>query len=303
MAKTKSFIVDIGPLRVDKYLVQVLENTSRNELKGYFDEHKIYVNGKIARPSYTVRPGDEVILNEKETIILDVEKEDIPLDIIYEDSDVIVVNKKSGMVVHPAFGHYRGTLVNALMHHCTDLSSINGVVRAGIVHRIDKDTSGLIVACKNDLAHRSISLQLRNKTATRKYFAIVYGSIPHNLGRIDAPIGRHPTMRKKMAVVEGGKEAVTTFNVIERFQNFTLVELSLETGRTHQIRVHMSYIGYPLLGDPLYGPKKVYGDTGQYLHAKTLGFLHPRTNEYLEFESELPDNINNVINLLRDKKL
>lgn len=302
MKSDKRFIVENGPSRVDKYLVSVIKDITRSELKNYFDEHKVYVNGKIAKPSYTVRPGDEVIVNYRETIILDVEKEDIPLDIVYEDSDIIVVNKKSGMVVHPAFGHFKGTLVNALMHHCSDLSSINGVVRAGIVHRIDKDTSGLIVACKNDLAHRSISLQLKNKTATRKYYAIVYGSIPHNLGRIDAPIGRHPTVRQKMAVVEGGKEAVTNFRVIERFDNFTLVELSLETGRTHQIRVHMAYIGYPLLGDPLYGPKKVYGTTGQYLHAKTLGFLHPRTNEYLEFDSELPEKLTKIINLLRNKQ-
>lgn len=274
--------------RIDKYLASVIEDVTRSELKNYFTDGLITVNGKTVKPSYTLNEGDLINIEPREVVTLDIEKEDIPLDVVYEDSDVIVVNKPSGMVVHPAFGHYQGTLVNALMHHCDDLSGINGVIRAGIVHRIDKDTSGLLVACKNDLAHKSLSKQLKDKTTTRKYIAIVYGQIPHNLGKINAPIGRDENNRQKMAVVSGGKPAVTHFKVLERFKKFTLIECTLETGRTHQIRVHMSYIGYPVLGDPLYGPRKVYGNTGQFLHAKTLGFVHPRTNEYVEFSKDAP---------------
>ena len=274
--------------RIDKYLASTIEDVTRSELKNYFTDGLITVNGKVVKPSYTLSEGDLINIEPREVISLDIEKEDIPLDVVYEDSDVIVVNKPSGMVVHPAFGHYQGTLVNALMHHCDDLSGINGVIRAGIVHRIDKDTSGLLVACKNDLAHKSLSKQLKDKTTTRKYIAIVYGQIPHNLGKINAPIGRDENNRQKMAVVSGGKPAVTHFKVLERFKKFTLIECTLETGRTHQIRVHMSYIGYPVLGDPLYGPRKVYGNTGQFLHAKTLGFVHPRTNEYVEFSKDAP---------------
>lgn len=275
--------------RIDKYLAKTIENVTRSELKNYFNDEKITVNGKIVKPSYMLNEDDYIIIQPRELVTLEVEKEDIPLDVVYEDGDVIVVNKPSGMVVHPAFGHYQGTLVNALMHHCDDLSGINGVIRAGIVHRIDKDTSGLLVACKNDLSHKSLSKQLKDKTTTRKYIAIVYGQIPHNLGKINAPIGRDEANRQKMAVVSGGKPAITHFKVLERFKKFTLVECTLETGRTHQIRVHMSYIGYPVLGDPLYGPRKVYGDTGQFLHAKTLGFVHPRTNKYMEFSKDAPD--------------
>lgn len=275
--------------RIDKYLAKTIENITRSELKNYFNDAKITVNGKIVKPSYMLNEDDNIVIQPRELELLEVEKEDIPLDIVYEDSDVIVVNKPSGMVVHPAFGHYQGTLVNALMHHCEDLSGINGVIRAGIVHRIDKDTSGLLVACKNDLSHKSLSKQLKDKTTIRKYIAIVYGQIPHNLGKINAPIGRDESNRQKMAVTSGGKPAITHFKVLERFKKFTLIECTLETGRTHQIRVHMSYIGYPVLGDPLYGPRKVYGDTGQFLHAKTLGFVHPRTNEYIEFSHDAPD--------------
>ena len=292
-----------GSERIDKYLASCLENVTRSELKHYFNDQKITVNGKVVKPSYMLNNNDEIIIESREVVELNVEKEDIPLDIVYEDSDVVVVNKPSGMVVHPAFGHYKGTLVNALMHHCTDLSSINGVIRAGIVHRIDKDTSGLLVACKNDLSHRSLGDQLKNKTTTRKYIAIVCGQIPHNFGKINAPIGRDENDRQKMAVVSGGKNAVTHFKVLERFKNYTLVELQLETGRTHQIRVHMSYIGYPVLGDPLYGPRKVYGEHGQFLHAQTLGFMHPRTNEYLEFSRPAPDYFYETLELIREGKL
>ena len=227
-------------------------------------------------------------------------QENIKLDIVYEDEDVIVVNKPSGMVVHPAPGHTHGTLVNALLYHCNSLSNIGGDVRAGIVHRIDKDTSGLLVACKNNMAHKSLSEQLKEKTTTRKYIAIVTGSISHNLGKINAPIGRDPDNRQKMAVVENGKSAVTHFRVQDRFKNYTLLELELETGRTHQIRVHMAYIGHPVLNDPLYGTKKQTTPFGQYLHAKTLGFKHPRTGEYMEFDSELPQEFVEKIEELKN---
>ena len=222
------------------------------------------------------------------------------LDIIYEDKDVIVVNKPSGMVVHPANGHYNDTLVNALMYHCTDLSTINGEIRPGIVHRIDKDTSGLLVACKNDYAHNFIAKQLKDKTTIRKYVAIVYGTFDHLFGKINAPIARDPQNRKKMAVVEGGKEAITHFKVIEKLGGYTLIECQLETGRTHQIRVHMAYINHPVLGDPLYGPKKQITEYGQYLHAKTLGFIHPSKNELVEFDSSLPKEFEEKLTELRN---
>ena len=283
-----SLICQEGPQRVDKFISTTI-NKSRGEVQKYFTESRVFVNGKISKPSQCVNEGDVIEFEALEVVESTIEKQNIPLDIVYEDSDVIVVNKPSGMVVHPANGHYKDTLVNALMYHCTDLSTINGEIRPGIVHRIDKDTSGLLVACKNDLAHNSIAAQLKAKTSTRKYIAIVYGNFEHNYGRVDAPIARDPQNRLKMAVVKGGKESITTFKVLERFGDYTLLELKLETGRTHQIRVHMAYIGHPVLGDPLYGPKKVIGEYGQYLHAQTLGFVHPRTNEYLEFTSELPD--------------
>ena len=225
---------------------------------------------------------------------------DIPSRFVYEDKDVIVVNKPSGMVVHPANGHYDDTLVNALMYHCDDLSTINGEIRPGIVHRIDKDTSGLLVACKNDTSHNCIALQLKEKTTIRKYVAIVYGSFDHLYGRIDAPILRDPSDRLKMAVIEGGKNAVTHFKVLEKLGDYTLVECKLETGRTHQIRVHMAYINHPVLGDPLYGPKKVIGDFGQYLHAKSLGFIHPTTKEEMIFEVEPPKEFLEKLEELRN---
>jgi len=289
-----SIVCEDGPQRVDKFIASNT-NKSRGEVQKYFTESTVLINGKVAKPSQSVKSGDLVEFETLEIVESTIEKQNIPLDIVYEDSDVIVVNKPSGMVVHPANGHYKDTLVNALMYHCTDLSTINGEIRPGIVHRIDKDTSGLLVACKNDLAHNSIAAQLKAKTSTRKYIAIVYGNFEHNYGKIDAPIARDPQNRLKMAVVKGGKESITTFKVLERYGDFTLLELKLETGRTHQIRVHMAYIGHPVLGDPLYGPKKIIGINGQYLHAKTLGFVHPRTNEYMEFTSELPDFFQEMI--------
>lgn len=275
--------------RIDKFLADNLEDFSRTQVQQLIKDKNVLVNDNVIKSNYLLEEDDLIKVTIPDPVTIDVVAEDIPLDIYYEDEDVIVVNKPSGMVVHPALGNYSGTLVNALMYHCKDLSGIGGVLRAGIVHRIDKDTSGLLVSCKSDLAQKSLSLQFFNKTVTRKYYAIVYGVINHNLGRIDAPIGRDPDNRQRMAVVDGGKNAITNFKVIQRFKDYTLLELQLETGRTHQIRAHMKYIGHPVVGDPLYGPKKVIGDHGQFLHAKTLGFTHPKTNQFLEFDSPLPD--------------
>jgi len=275
--------------RIDKYLNQELDDVTRSQIQMMIADNDILVNDEQIKASYLIKEGDVIEVTFKDPIIDDVVAENIPIDIYYEDQDIIVVNKASGMVVHPAIGNLNKTLVNALMYHCKDLSGINGIKRAGIVHRIDKDTSGLLVACKNDMAHRDLSKQFIHKDVSRKYYAIVHGVINHNYGKIDAPISRSFSDRKQMAVVEGGKNAVTHFRVLERFRDFTLVELTLETGRTHQIRVHMKYIGHPVAGDPTYGPRKVLGEHGQFLHAKTLGFIHPRTKEYMEWESPLPD--------------
>lgn len=287
--------------RIDKYLANELEEATRTQVQLYIKDSLVLVNDKIVKSNYILKNNDEIKITIPDPVEQNVIAQDIPLDIYYEDSDVIVINKPSGMVVHPAVGNYKDTLVNALLYHCKDLSGINGVIRAGIVHRIDKDTSGLLVACKNDLAHKSLSEQFQKKSTTRKYYAIVYGVINHNLGKIDAPVGRDPIYRQQMTVVEGGKNAVTHFKVIERFKKYTLVELTLETGRTHQIRVHMKYIGFPLVGDPLYGPKRVIGTHGQFLHAKTLGFTHPRTGEFMEFESPLPDYFVDFLNEIRQE--
>ena len=285
--------------RIDKYLTTEL-NKSRTEIQNLLKEGKILVNNKSIKPSYTLVNQDIITVEEVMPIEAKIEKKDISLDIVYEDKDVIVVSKPSGMVVHPANGHYDDTLVNALMYHCTDLSSINGEIRPGIVHRIDKDTSGLLVACKNDYSHNFIAKQLKEKTTIRKYIAIVYGTFDHLFGKINAPISRDPLNRKKMAIVEGGKEAITHFKVLEKIGGYTLIECQLETGRTHQIRVHMAYINHPVLGDPLYGPKKQITEYGQYLHAKTLGFVHPSTNELVEFDSELPNEFINKLEELRN---
>ncbi len=300
----KKFLIyelDALDTRLDKFISDEIEEMSRNSAQILIKSNNVLVNGKCEKASYILKLGDKIEISVPDPVTDDIVAEDIPLDIYYEDSDVIVINKPSGMVVHPAVGNLHGTLVNALMYHCKDLSAINGVIRAGIVHRIDKDTSGLLVACKNDFSHQDLSQQFFNKTVKRKYYAICIGEINHNLGKIDAPIGRDPKNRQMMAVVDNGKHAVTHFKVLERFKGYTLVELQLETGRTHQIRVHMKYIGFPLLGDPLYGPKKVEGEHGQYLHAKTLGFVHPRTKELLEFDSPLPDYFKEKLEELRNK--
>lgn len=288
------------PIRIDKYLAQTLNGFTRTQIQMMIEDGLILVSDEDIKSSYILKPNDEISIEFVEPVPTEILPQDIPLDIYYEDKDIIVINKPSGMVVHPAPGNYTNTLVNALMYHCHDLSGINGEIRAGIVHRIDKDTSGLLVACKNDLAHKSLSKQFHDKLVTRKYQAICVGVIPHNVGKITAPIGRNPANRQQMAVVEGGKNAVTHFRVLERFNKHTLVELILETGRTHQIRVHMKYINYPIAGDPIYGPKAEISPNGQYLHAKTLGFYHPRTNEFLEFDSPLPDFFEEYLKELRE---
>ncbi|WP_163152385.1 RluA family pseudouridine synthase [Anoxybacillus sp. MB8] len=288
--------------RIDKIIAGLNEQWSRSQVQQWLKEGHVLVNGKAVKPNYKCHVDDEVVISIPNPEPLDVEPEPIPLDIYYEDADVLVVNKPRGMVVHPAPGHMRGTLVNALLAHCQDLSGINGVLRPGIVHRIDKDTSGLLMVAKNDLAHESLVNQLVNKTVTRKYHAIVHGVISHDYGTIDAPIGRDPRDRQSMAVVENGKEAVTHFRVLERFEHYTYVECQLETGRTHQIRVHMKYIGYPLAGDPKYGPRKTLPIDGQALHAGVLGFHHPRTGEYLQFEAPLPHEFERLLDMLRNNR-
>ncbi|MEK4711372.1 RluA family pseudouridine synthase [Sporosarcina sp. FSL K6-5500] len=285
--------------RIDKALSAVNPEWSRTQIQSWLKESLVLVSGIQVKPNYKVRLGDIVTVEEPELEVLDMVAEELNLDIVYEDKDVLVVNKARGMVVHPAPGHPSGTVVNGLMHHCTDLSGINGVVRPGIVHRIDKDTSGLLMVAKNDKAHVSLVDQLVNRSVTRVYTALVHGHIPHDNGTIDAPIGRDQRERQNMAIVDKGRHAVTHFKVIERFGDYTLVECRLETGRTHQIRVHMKYIGYPLVGDPKYGPKKTLQFNGQVLHAGTLGFDHPVTGEYLEFNSPLPEDFKDLVDEVR----
>ncbi|QPZ40744.1 RluA family pseudouridine synthase [Bacillus halotolerans] len=285
--------------RIDKFLASTENGWSRTQVQLWVKDGQVVVNGSPVKSNYKIQPGDQVTVTVPEPEALDVLAEPMDLDIYYEDQDVLVVNKPRGMVVHPAPGHLTGTLVNGLMAHCTDLSGINGVMRPGIVHRIDKDTSGLLMVAKNDMAHESLVNQLVNKTVTRKYTAVVHGLISHDDGTIDAPIGRDKKDRQSMTVTRDGKNAVTHFHVIDRFQEFTLVECQLETGRTHQIRVHMKYIGFPLAGDPKYGPRKTIDFNGQALHAGILGFQHPRTDEYIEFEAPLPDDMSALIENLR----
>lgn len=274
--------------RIDKVLTGLFNDYSRSQIQLWLKDGAVSVNGQVVKANYKVKKNDEIVIAVPEPETLSIEAEDIPLEIVYEDEAVAVVNKPQGMVVHPSAGHPNGTMVNALMYHVKDLSSINGVIRPGIVHRIDKDTSGLLMVAKNDLAHESLAKQLKDKTSLRKYVALVHGVIPHEKGTINAPIGRSKVNRKMQAVREDGKPAVTHFNVLERFNDFTLVELTLETGRTHQIRVHMKYIGYPLAGDPVYGPSKTLKGNGQFLHAKLLGFTHPITGQKMVFEAPLP---------------
>lgn len=280
-------------IRVDSFISSKIENISRSYAQKLITDGLILVNNKPIKSNYKVKNGDSIEVTVPEPEKLEVSAEDISLDILYEDDDIIVINKPQGMVVHPAAGNYSGTLVNALIAHCGDsLSEINGVIRPGIVHRIDKDTSGVLVVAKNNNSHLSLAKQIKDHTVTRRYNAIVHGNIKEQVGTIDAPIGRHPVERKKMAVVnaEKGRRAVTHFTVLERFGDYTFIEAKLETGRTHQIRVHMAYIEHPILGDPVYGPKKdKFNLSGQALHARVLGFTHPTKNTYMEFEAPLPE--------------
>lgn len=283
----KETVVEMQNGRLDKACSEIFSDYSRSQIKQLLDGGNITVNGKTEKAKYKVKSGDVIRLEEPETKTLELRPENIPLDIVYEDDDVIVINKPQGMVVHPAPGHDDHTLVNALLYHCP-LSTINGTFRPGIVHRIDKDTSGLLMVAKNDKAHRFLAEQLKDKTNIREYVALVHGRIAEDEGTINAPIGRSLKDRKKQAVVKDGRNAVTHFEVLKRYRDYTLVKCILETGRTHQIRVHMKYIGHPLVGDPLYGPKKTIKENGQFLHAGKLGFVHPTTGKLLIFEAPLP---------------
>jgi 23S rRNA pseudouridine1911/1915/1917 synthase len=294
---------DVGK-RLDVFLNDEIEDSSRSALQKLIEKGCITVNDKAVNKNYKLREGDAVAVDMPEPENLSIEAEDIPLDILYEDSDLLVINKPQGMVVHPAPGHYSGTLVNALMYHCGDeLSGINGVMRPGIVHRIDKDTSGILVVAKSDRAHRGLTAQLSEHSMKRLYNAIVYNSFNEDEGTVDKPIGRSQNDRKKMAIRPDGRNAVTHYRVLKRLGKFNLMEFRLETGRTHQIRVHMASIAHPLLGDEVYGPKKSpFNLKGQVLHARVLGFVHPVTNEYMEFESPLPEYFENLIKILEDRK-
>ena len=287
--------------RIDKYLSNAIEGKTRSFIQGLIYDKAVIVNGKVIKSNYKLRKGDDIVVKLPEPIELDVKPENIELNIIYEDSDVIVVNKPKGMVVHPAPGNYNGTLVNGLLYHCKYLSGINGVIRPGIVHRIDKDTTGILVIAKNDDAHNSLAKQFKDHSIKREYYALVEGKFSKDSGTIDKPLGRNKKDRLKMDIVEDGRRAVTHYEVLEQYdKGVSLIKCTLETGRTHQIRVHMASIGHPLVGDLVYGFKKQkFKIEGQALHAKTLGFIHPRTGEYIEFTSELPEYFKELLDKLR----
>ncbi len=288
--------------RLDKYLSSLLAECSRNYIQKLIKEGAVAVNEKPAKASSLLHVEDEVSISVPQPVLPEILPQNIPLDIIYEDDDLIVINKPKNMVVHPAAGHYDKTLVNAVMYHCGEhLSGINGVMRPGIVHRIDKDTTGLLVVCKNDVCHNAIAAQLKEHSIQRTYHAIVCGVIKEDAGKIDQPIGRHPNDRKKMSInLKNGKSAVTHYQVLERFAQYTYIQCRLETGRTHQIRVHMASLGHPLLGDELYGKKSnSFKTDGQTLHAKTLGFIHPSTNKPVMFDSPLPEYFEHILTVLR----
>lgn len=300
--KTHEFKIENQELvgqRIDKLLPEFNNEWSRSQIQDLIKEDLVTVNEKVIKSNYKVKLNDLIIVTEKEVVEADIQPENLNLDIYYEDEDVAIVYKPKGMVVHPSPGHYSGTLVNGLMYQIKDLSGINGEIRPGIVHRIDKDTSGLLMVAKNDIAHRGLVEQLMDKSVKRKYTALVHGNIPHDYGTIDAPIGRNDKDRQSMDVVDNGKEAVTHFNVLEHFNDYTLIECQLETGRTHQIRVHMKYIGFPLVGDPKYGPRKTLDIGGQALHAGVIGFEHPVTHEYIERQAELPKEFETLLEDIR----
>lgn len=286
--------------RIDSALSFLLPDKSRSYIQKIIKDGEVLVNGKVVKQSYCLKADDEIRCNVPEAKTLEVTPEKMDLDIVYEDSDIIIVNKPKNLVVHPAPGHMEGTLVNGIMYHCKDLSGINGVLRPGIVHRIDKDTTGLLIICKNDISHNSIAQQLKEHSIERTYHALCHGVLKDDEGVIDAPLGRSSNDRKKMAIVQGGKRAVTHYTVLERYKNATYVKLNLETGRTHQIRVHMASLGYPLLGDPVYGRSDdKYLKYGQLLHAKTLGIIHPSTHEFMQFDSEMPAYFLDIINRMK----
>ncbi|MCH4383562.1 RluA family pseudouridine synthase [Staphylococcus haemolyticus] len=300
--KTHEFKIENQELvgqRIDKLLPEFNNEWSRSQIQDLIKEDLVTVNEKVIKSNYKVKLNDLIIVTEKEVVEADIQPENLNLDIYYEDEDVAIVYKPKGMVVHPSPGHYSGTLVNGLMYQIKDLSGINGEIRPGIVHRIDKDTSGLLMVAKNDIAHRGLVEQLMDKSVKRKYTALVHGNIPHDYGTIDAPIGRNEKDRQSMDVVDNGKEAVTHFNFLEHFNDYTLIECQLETGRTHQIRVHMKYIGFPLVGDPKYGPRKTLDIGGQALHAGVIGFEHPVTHEYIERQAELPKEFETLLEDIR----
>ncbi|MFB5266231.1 RluA family pseudouridine synthase [Paenibacillus enshidis] len=288
--------------RIDKYLADRMTDVSRSQIQLWIGDGRVLVNGAAVKANYKLLENDRIELSIPEPESVEIVPEDIPLNVVYEDADVIVINKPRGLVVHPAPGHASGTLVNALMYHCHDLSGINGELRPGIVHRIDKDTSGLLMAAKNDKAHASLAAQLKDHSVTRRYIALVHGNLSHDQGTVDAPIGRAAGDRKMFTVTDrNSKHAVTHFLVLERFGDYTLLELKLETGRTHQIRVHMKFIGHPLVGDPMYGRSKGIRMDGQALHAAILGFVHPKTRDYLEFSAPLPQDMEDVLASLRSR--
>lgn len=305
MKETESeflYFTEVNPgLRIDKYLSEQMTSYSRSHIQKLLKDQCVQVNNLPVKVNYKLRTGDQIKVCLPEPETLNVEPENIPLDILYEDQDLLVVNKPKGMVVHPAAGHYSGTLVNALMYHCKDqLSGINGILRPGIVHRIDMDTTGTLVVCKNDISHQSLAEQLKEHSITRRYRAIVHGRLKED-GTVNAPIGRHPTDRKKMSIhAKNGKPAITHYQILKQYKEYTYIECQLETGRTHQIRVHMASIGHPLLGDQIYGPSKVpYKNLqGQTLHAMILGFLHPTTQKYMEFEAPLPEYFQHLLDVL-----
>ncbi|AIM25072.1 pseudouridine synthase [Melissococcus plutonius] len=299
MENIKLIITEKTIGRIDKVLSEELIAYSRSQIQQWLKDSLVRVNNKVVKANYKVQPADEVIIQLPKPKMMVVSPENIPLDIVYEDQDVVVINKPQGMVVHPSAGHFKGTMVHALLYHIKDLSSINDVIRPGIVHRIDKDTSGLLIVAKNNQAHEALAKQLKDKTILRNYIALVHGEVPHEQGTIDAPIGRSKTNRKMQAIIKDGRSAVTHFKVLEKFTGYTLIELQLETGRTHQIRVHMKYIGHPVAGDPVYGPKKTLKGEGQFLHAKVLGFTHPTTHERMVFEAPLPEIFQNTLTKLR----
>lgn len=288
--------------RIDKVMAGLLSDVTRTQVQNWIKSEHILVNGAPVKTNYKVQPGDEISYEKTEEVPLEINPENIPLDIVYEDESVVVINKPSGMVVHPSKGHLSGTLVNALLYHVNELSTGTQTIRPGIVHRIDKDTSGLLVIAKNNASHQKLAQQFLDHSIEREYFALVHGEVQHEEGTIDAPISRMLTNRLKRTVAKGGKDAITHFTRVEQFDNFTLVKLRLETGRTHQIRVHMNFINHPVVGDPTYGPSDTVAKTGQYLHAGVLGFDHPVTGKRLYFEAPFPDFFEQKLNELRNEQ-